>query len=321
MIGGSCRRPRSGFGGGFGVKSPAMGSPGPAVKAATLALLVGIWGTTWAAVKISLRGFPPFTGVALRFAVAAALLVAIARLMGTPLSAVNRRDRRLRVLHALLSFCASYGIVFWAEQWVPSGLASVLFATFPLFVAVMAHFVLPGERMTASVLAGTVLGFAGIAVIFAEDFDHLGGRSVLVASAVMLMSPLVAAVSTVAVKKWGRGIRPVSFNAVAMIYSAVVMGAAAGVTERHETIVLERWPVLAILYMAVAGTAVTFPLYFWLLEHMQARHLSLIGYGTPVVALFLGAVFLGEALTVRTLSGSALVVIGVAIASHSPRRL
>lgn len=297
-----------------------MGSPGPFVKAATLALLVVIWGTTWAAVRIALRGFPPFTGVALRFIVAAVLLVVIARAMGTPLAAVNRRDRLLRVVHALCSFCISYGVVFWCEQWVPSGLAAVLFATFPLIVAVMAHFALPDERMTVRVMVGTALGFAGIAAIFAEDFDRLGGRSVLVASLVMLVSPFVAAISTVAYKKWGQDIRPVAFNAVAIMYGSVVMGGLAAITERHETLVFERWPVVAILYMAVAGTAITFPLYFWLLEHMPARQVALIGYGTPVVALFLGVLFLDESLTARTLLGSAMVVTGVAMASHAPRR-
>jgi drug/metabolite transporter (DMT)-like permease len=107
---------------------------------------------------------------------------------------------------------------------------------------------------------------------------------------------------------------------VAIIYASIIMSGVAIVAERDEIIHPERWPVVAILYMAVFGTAITFPLYFWLLKHMQARQLALIGYGTPVVALFLGVVFLGETLTPRTLLGSAMVVVGVAVASHSPRR-
>jgi len=297
-----------------------MSAPTPFLKALTLGLLTFIWGTTWAAITISLRGFPPFTGVALRFAIAAVLLLVYAYLKGIPLAAANSRDRRLRILHALLTFCGSYGVVFWAEQWVPSGLASVLFATFPLLVAVLAHFVLPEERMTAPVLAGTVLGFAGIAVIFAEDFDLLGGRMVAVAAAVMLISPLVAAVVSVAVKRWGAGVHPVPFNAVAMALAAGIMGGVAMAAERHRPIVFDPGPVAALLYMAVAGTAITFPLYFWLLEHMEARQVALIGYGTPIVALFLGVVFMNESVTPRTLVGSALVVVGVAVASHAKRR-
>ena len=297
-----------------------MRAPGPLLKAATLTLLVIIWGTTWAAVRISLVGFPPFTGVTFRFVIAAVLLVVFARLMGIPLAAVDGNDRKLRVLHATLSFCASYGVVFWAEQWVPSGLASVLFATFPLIVAVMAHFALPDERMTVSVAMGTVLGFVGIAVIFAEDFERLGGRMVGVASAVMLISPVVAAIASVAIKKWGSRTRPVAFNAVAIIYGAAIMGVVAAVTERDRSVDFEFWPVAAVLYMGVAGTAITFPLYFWLLKHMQARQVALIGYGTPVVAIFLGVVFLNEPMTAHIVIGSALVVIGVAVASHGRHR-
>jgi drug/metabolite transporter (DMT)-like permease len=297
-----------------------MSAPSPLLKALTLGLLTLIWGTTWAAITISLRGIPPFTGVALRFAIAAVLLLAYSRLMGISLAPTSTRDRWLRILHALLSFCVSYGVVFWAEQWVPSGLASVLFATFPLMVAVLAHFVLSEERLTAPVMMGIVLGFTGIAMIFAEDFDLLGGRMVAVAAAVMLISPMVAAVVSVAVKRWGAGVHPVPFNAVAMTLSAGIMGGVAFAAERHRPMVFDTGPVAALFYMAIVGTAITFPLYFWLLEHMEARQVALIGYGTPIVALILGAVFMNESLTPRTFAGSALVVVGVAVASHAKRR-
>ncbi len=297
-----------------------MSAPGPLLKVATLGLLTLVWGTTWAAITISLRGIPPFTGVAIRFAIASTVLIGYAKIMGIPLAATSQRNRRLRVLHALLSFCVSYGIVFWAEQWVPSGLASVLFATFPLLVAVMAHFALPNERMTIPALIGTGLGFAGIAVIFAEDFELLGGSMVALAAAVMLVSPLVSATVSVAVKKWGSGMHPVPFNAVAMVLATGIMGMVAAIVERHRPVVLDPGPVAALLYMAIAGTAITFPLYFWLLEHMEARQVALIGYGTPVVALLLGAFLMGEPMTTRTWVGSAMVVIGVAVASHTRRR-
>ncbi|MEJ2581278.1 MAG: DMT family transporter, partial [Acidobacteriota bacterium] len=190
------------------------------MKTVTLGILILVWGTTWAAITISLRGIPPFTGVALRFAIAAFLLIAYAWMKQIPLRAVEPQHRRLTMLHSLFTFCVSYGVVFWAEQWVPSGLASVLFATFPLLVAVLAHFVLPEERMTVSVFFGTALGFAGIAVIFAEDFDLLGGPMVGLASVVMLLSPLAGAAVSVSVKKWGSGMRPIAFNAVAMVMAA-----------------------------------------------------------------------------------------------------
>jgi drug/metabolite transporter (DMT)-like permease len=289
------------------------------LRAAVLGILTFIWGTTWAAIAISLRGFPPFAGVALRFAIAGALLVVYARISGIPLAPVDRREKRLRILHAMLTFCGSYGVVFWAEQWVPSSLASVLFATFPLMVAVMAHFVLPNERMTPAVAIGSVLGLAGIGAIFAEDFELLGGSMVAVASLVMLTSPLAGATVSVAVKRWGSGMNPVSFNAVAMVYAAPVMALMAVIAERDRPLVLDFGPLSALLYTAIAGTAITFPLYFWLLEHMEARQLALIGYGTPVVALFLGVSMMHEPITPRILIGSVMVVVGVAVASYARR--
>jgi drug/metabolite transporter (DMT)-like permease len=297
-----------------------MSAPGPLLKAATLALVTIAWGTTWSAITISLRGIPPFLGVTLRFAVAAVLLLTYARMTGVPLAAVDPRQRALRVLHAVLTFCGSYGVIFWAQQWVSSGLAAVLFATFPLLVAVIAHFVLPEERMTAPVLVGGGLGFAGIAVIFAEDFELLGGPEVALAAMVMLSSPLMGAIVSVAVKRWGSGMHPVPFNAASIALAAVIMGAVAAVVERDLPVRFDPGPVAALLYIAVAGTAVTFPLYFWLLEHMEARRVALIGYGTPIVALFVGAVFMDEPMTVRTWVGSAMVVVGVAIASRTRRR-
>ncbi len=292
-----------------------MSRPGPLLRTATLLFLTLVWGTTWSAITISLRGIPPFTGVALRFALAAALLFVYAWVTREHLSAAGPGQRRLRWLHAVLTFCCSYGVVFWAEQWVPSGLAAVLFATFPLMVAVIAHFVLPDERMTLPVIAGTVIAFAGIAVIFAEDFEVLGGSVVATASLVMLLSPLSGAVVSVCVKRWGSGMHPVPFNAVAMALAAGIMGVFAAVVERERTVALDPGPVAALLYMAIVGTAVTFPLYFWLLGHMEARQVALIGYGTPVVALFVGATFMAEPMTIRTWLGSAMVIIGVAVAS------
>lgn len=292
-----------------------MSRPGPLLRTATLLFLTLVWGTTWSAITISLRGIPPFTGVALRFALAAALLFVYAWVTREHLSAAGPGQRRLRWLHAVLTFCCSYGVVFWAEQWVPSGLAAVLFATFPLMVAVIAHFVLPDERMTLPVIAGTVIAFAGIAVIFAEDFEVLGGSVVATASLVMLLSPLSGALVSVCVKRWGSGMHPVPFNAVAMALAAGIMGVFAAVVERERTVALDPGPVAALLYMAIVGTAVTFPLYFWLLGHMEARQVALIGYGTPVVALFVGATFMAEPMTIRTWLGSAMVIIGVAVAS------
>jgi len=137
------------------------GGPSQAVVHGVMALLTLIWGTTWAAVRLSLTGFPPLAGVAVRFLLAAAVLEVAARVVGQPLGG-DRRLRWLWLAQATLTFGLSYSIVYWAEQWVPSGLVSVLFATFPFFVALFARWLLPAERLGRLGIAGGVLGFLGV---------------------------------------------------------------------------------------------------------------------------------------------------------------
>ena len=118
-------------------------------------MCIAIWGTTWAAIRVGLSGVPPFTGAALRFAIAGTLLLALALLRRVPLGR-TRREWWMWLVNGTLSFGASYGTVYWAEQWLPSGLASVIFATFPLLrvsfpsscVAVKKSSSRPGARMS-----------------------------------------------------------------------------------------------------------------------------------------------------------------------------
>jgi drug/metabolite transporter (DMT)-like permease len=280
---------------------------------ATVALLTLIWGTTWSVIRVGLEGIPPFTGVALRFAIAAALLGALARRRGVRLGG-RPYERRLWWINGLLSFAGSYTIVYWSEQWVPSGLTAVLFATFPLFVALLAAWWLPGERLGARGMAGTVVGFLGVAVIFSEDFSLLGGRQVAIASAVMLLSPFVSAIANVAVKRWGRGIPALSITTVPMAIGAAVAAVFALAFERDRAVVFDVRSVGALLYLAVVGSAVTFTLYYWLLRQMPATRLSLITYAIPVVAVAIGVLVFDEPMTTRTTIGGALVILGVAFA-------
>jgi drug/metabolite transporter (DMT)-like permease len=278
-----------------------------------LAALILIWGTTWAAIRVSLEGFPPITGVALRFALAAVVLLGLAPAFGVRLGR-SATERRLWLANTVLTFTIPYGVLYWAEQWVPSGLASVIFATFPLLIALIAHFVLPAERLTPRSVLGVLLGFAGIAVIFSEDFRALGGARVFSAAAVLLVSPLLAACGSVAVKRWGTGIHPISTAAVPMAVTGLLMGALSRVVEADRAVTFATKPVLALLYLAIVGSALPFSLYFWLLKHQTATALSMINYATPIIAIAVGTLFLREPVTARIVAGSALVLVGVAVA-------
>lgn len=290
------------------------------VDYATLGLLTLIWGTTWAAIRIGLRGIPPFTGVAVRFGIAAAALLAVARALGVRLRGAGAGSPwRVWLANAALTFIIPYGLVYWGEQWVPSGLVAVLFATSPLWVALAAHAALPGERLRGATLAGVLIGFAGVAVIFSEDLRALGGPRVAGAAALLLVAPFTAALGVVAVKRWGAGMHPLSVAGVPMALTAAGMGCLALAVERGLPVRFDGTSVAALLYLALFGSAVSFTLYFWLLRRLPATTLSLINYLTPIVALLIGGAALGETLTLRTLAGSACVVGGVAVAMQVRR--
>jgi len=279
-----------------------------------LAVLCLIWGSTWSVIQIGLQGIPPLGGVALRFGIASVILLAAALLSGVKLGR-TRTERVFWIANGLLAYTITYGIVYWCEQWMPSGLAAVLFATYPFFVAMFSWVLLPAERVNLPEVAGIVIGFSGVGVIFSQDFTALGGRQVAVASAVLLVSPLAAALSTVTVKRWGTGIHPLSLTSIPMALTAGIMGALALLYEGGKTYTWTWSSAGALFYLAIMGSAVTFSIYYWLLARLPAKRLALITYVIPVVAVTIG-VLRGERLTARMLAGSAVVLGGVALAMH-----
>jgi drug/metabolite transporter (DMT)-like permease len=282
---------------------------------ATFVVLVLIWGTTWSVIRVGLRSIPPVTGVALRFALASALLFALALVLRVRLGQ-SRRERALWLANGLLTFLVPYGVLYWAEQWVPSGLSAVLFATYPLFVALFGFWLLPGERPTAIGLAGLAVGFLGVAVIFSDDLARFGGRQAVLAAAILLVAPLLAALGSVIVKRWAVGIHPLSLTAVPMALTAVTMGGLALFVDAGKPLRLEGPAVGGLLYLAVFGSAVPFVLFFWLLGRMPAGRVALLNYLIPIAAVVVGNIFLAEPVTARMIGGAALVLAGVTLAAR-----
>jgi drug/metabolite transporter (DMT)-like permease len=136
----------------------------------------------------------------------------------------------------------------------------------------------------------------------------------------MLLAPVSSAVASVVIKRWGRDVHPFSLSAVPMGITAGVMGAVSLATEPVRTIPVSPSSVTSVLYLGIFGSAVTFSLYFWMLAHMPATRLSLVTYIIPVMATLVGVFALHEPFTPRTLSGSALVLGGVAMALQAGRR-
>ncbi|MDA8017462.1 MAG: EamA family transporter [Thermoanaerobaculia bacterium] len=289
-------------------------SPGRGLLAAVFAFLILVWGTTWGAITFSLEGFPPLFGLSLRFFLGSAILCA-ALVWRHEWQRPTPRLWGLWLSQTFFAFSVAYGITYWAEQWVPSGLVAVFFATFPLWVAVLGYFVLPEERLGLLGVIGLFLGFGGVAVIFSTDWSGLGGPGVAFAAAFTLISPLSAAVNQVWIKRWGRGFSPLLLTGPPVGAAAFLMLGLSALWEfgpGTDHTITPTWPaVAAVVYLGVPATAGAFGLYYWLMERVSAIRLSLITFATPVVAVWLGVAFLDEPLTVQSLLGAGLVLAGV----------
>jgi drug/metabolite transporter (DMT)-like permease len=286
---------------------------------ALVALLCVIWGSTWIVIQSGLRDLPPFTAGAARFVVAAFVMTAIAPGLAKK-EGGTRPPILLSVTVGLLNFAASYGIVYWSETRIPSGLTSVLWSVYPLMMGLSGWLFLKTERLRALQVVGLVLGFAGVALLFATDLRNVSTQAV-VAGLVLLGSPLVACIGTTIAKKQGGIVSSALMNRNAMWIGAVALVAVALVFERDAT---PRWSAAAIgsvAYLAIAGTVLTFGVYFWLLRTVAAYRLAMISYITPAIALTLGTLVGKEPLTGWTIAGSLTILCGVALVVMRTRKL
>ncbi|MCA8957932.1 MAG: EamA family transporter [Planctomycetes bacterium] len=294
-----------------------MTAPSPRIVNLSVALLCALWGSTWVVIRGGLADLPPLTSAGLRFLIAGLLMAWLVRLLGRFESGAPPA-RGVWVLVGVLNFAVSYGVVYWVEQFLPSGLVAVLWGVFPLLMAASGHLFLPGERLRGLQWLGFAAGFSGIVLLFSTDLQGIGAGAIP-AAALLLLSPLVCAVGTTVVKRCASGTSSLRLNRNAMLLGSVLLLGAAAWVERDRKFAwsLRAWA--SIGYLAVFGTVVTFGVYFWLLRFAAANKLSLVSYVTPVVALWLGWLCADEPVRGSTLAGTALVAAGVLAALRSPR--
>jgi len=268
-----------------------------------------IWGTTWLAIKIGLEGVPPFLGVSIRFLSAGSILLLIGIVKNRELS-ISVDLLKISALIGILQFTISYGAVYWAEQYISSGLASVLFTTMPLFVALFAGIFLENENLTPLRLFGMIVGIGGVALIFSENLgiDKVISSKVLM---VMILSPITAALSIVITKKHIHSFNPLFLNGASMIIGGLSTLLIHFYFYSSSPVVWDVSSVSALLYLSIIGSALAFGIYFWMLQHTQATTVSLVVIVSPVIAVFLGAAILAESLSALQIVGSVFVLGGV----------
>jgi drug/metabolite transporter (DMT)-like permease len=282
-------------------------------------LLATIWGSTWLFIKVGLQDLPPFWFAAIRFVVASGPLVLWLAMRRRPLRHPPA-DWRLMVITGLLTFTLNYALVFWGELQVSAGLAALIYTTFPILGMLQAHWLLPSEPLTLRKAGGAVLALIGVAVIFHNQID-LRGPMALAGSAAILVAAGGTACADVLIKKRGVHIDPVTMTAVQMVAGLVpLLGLAFAVEGSPLTIVWTRRAVVALVYLALVGSSLTFVLLYWLIQRMQVTRAMLIPLMSTVVAVSLDAVLLGERLPWQTAVGGLGVLGGLVVALRAPRR-
>lgn len=281
---------------------------------ALLTLLCLIWGSTWLVIKEGLQDLPPFTSAGVRFAIAAAIMVAVAALLG-PREGGSKPPTWLWMVQGTTGFAMSYGIVYYVETILSSGLVSLLFGVYPMLQAVSGHFFLDDERLRPPQWLGFAVGLAGLFLLFRTDLRAFGPEGVP-AGLLLFLSPVSVVVGTTLVKKFGSGCRSTLLNRNAMFFGAGLLMLTALIFERDVEAAWTGPAVASVLYLAVMGTVVTFSLFYWLLRTCPAHRMALIAYVTPAIALFLGWAFAGEPITVFTLAGAGFILLGVVLVVH-----
>lgn len=274
-----------------------------------------IWGSTWMAIRIGLDSVPPVTGAGIRFLVASVLVVLILRFMDIKIQA-DSESIKLYLLMAVFAYIFPFAFVYWGEKYVTSGLASILFASFPFFVAMFSRLSKLSEKINVYTIIGIIFGFIGIFIIFANDISLKLDMNII-GMAAILLSAIMQAWVAVVIKKRGTHLNPLAMNFIPIILSGIALTVFGITFENISDSIIDLKAIISVSYLALFGTVIAFTTYYWLLKKMNVVILSLSSFITPVIAVTLGWIFLEEKLNERTFLGSLFVLIGILFANFN----
>lgn len=287
---------------------------------AALIIVYIAWGSTYVAIRIMDETVPPLIGAALRYIAAGAAMYAFLALRRGHAPRITPRELASVALVGVLLLTGGNGFVSLAERHVPAGLAALVVAAVPLWLLVIRA--ISGDRPGRATLVGLAVGFLGVGLLVLRG-GHAEGVSIP-----HLLIVLGASLSW-ALGSWASGRLPMpedvaTGTAVEMLVGGVVLAGLGPVFGEHWSTVTANASarsLLAIVYLALAGSILAFTAYVWLLQHAPISQVSTYAYVNPVVAVVLGALVLGERITLTTVVGGAIIVFAVAVVIRAEGRL
>lgn len=271
-----------------------------------------VWGSTYLAIRIGVREFPPFLMAGMRFTAAGFVMLAWMRFAGTPLPRL--REWRGITLLGTLMFLIDYACLFWAEQRVPSGVAAVILAMIPVCITLLEIIFLRTQRLTLRLAVGLLIGVLGVAVLMNPSsslgeaaLDRGGTIALLVACCGWSLGTIVTKrVTLPASKAMSAGAQMLSGGIQLLILSAI---AGEFSDFRPANISINAW--FSLVYLIIGGSIVAFTAYVWLLHYESPTKVGTYAYVNPVVAVIIGGAIGGEVVGRRTILGTALILISV----------
>ncbi len=287
----------------------------PKAPSLVFAALCIIWGSTWLGIKIGLAFLPPFLFAGLRFAIATIMLLVLAKILHAHIPS-DRLSWEVMLFLGVFQITLPYGLVFWGEEYVSSGLSAVLFATLPFFVAIFAH-VLSAEKLSRFKVAGIILSFAGLVAIFWRDVtaaQTLAAESSVFGSLAVVGSAASGGLGNVVAKRYAERIDPAANVLVQHLVGAVALLSLGLAIEPTESLNISPVAVTAALYLGIVGSALGFVGLYWLLKKTTATNVSMITFLNPILALLLGWLILQEVPDPNVGLGATLILSGVYLA-------
>ena len=278
------------------------------------AIIYFVWGSTFLAIRIGVHEVPPLLFAAMRFLTAGLVLFGWMIARGEPLP--TRTQWMSVLLLALLIFLIDYGLLFWAEQRVPSGVAAVMLATIPVFIALSEILFLQTQRLTVRLALALLIGIGGVAVLMSNSLN-LGGAPVDRRGAVALIVASVSwSIATVLARKLPLPPSKVMSSGAQMLAGGIMLtitAAAFGEFPNFHPSAVSSAAWFSLLYLIIAGSIIGFTAYVWLIHHESPTKVGTYAYVNPVVAVLLGYLLGGEALGLRTILGTMFVLISVVV--------
>jgi putative membrane protein PagO len=270
-----------------------------------------IWSSTWMAIKVGLGTMPPFLSAGLRFLIAFVVIMIYALIVRLPVR-YSLKNHIFFIFFSLTNFFGGYALVYWGEQYINSGLASVLFSVMPFYVAVLSLKFLPSEQVSLKKFIGIFVGFLGVAIIFRNQLQ-ISHPYALYGMAGLLISPAFSAFGAITVKKAGANFHAVTLNMFPLLYAAIGFFICYFLFEGQQPASFTPAAIFSLFYLGAIGTSLAFVLYFQLLKTVSAVVMSLIAYVTPPLALIWGWAMLGETVTIELLIGMAIIFSGIVL--------